>query len=101
MKEEANLQNENEPHPMKNETARMRLIITDCLICRISKIQKGFFKHTVRKSKTHSSQDGNVNSHFKYLFSLKDNYKKIIVVLRNKIKISWAMKWNIITAVRN
>lgn len=36
MKEETNLQNE--PLSMKNETARLKQIITDCLICRISKI---------------------------------------------------------------
>lgn len=62
-KEEANLQNESEPHPVKNETARLRQIITDCLTCRISKIQKEFFEHTGRESNAHSSQDGNVNLH--------------------------------------
>lgn len=50
MKEE-NLQNESKPHSVKNETARLRWIITDCLICRISKIQKELFKHIGRKAK--------------------------------------------------
>lgn len=52
MKEEANLQNESKPQPMKNETARVRLIITDCLTCKISKTGKEFFKHIGRKPKT-------------------------------------------------
>lgn len=70
MKEEANLQNE--PYSMKNETARLRRIITDCLICRISKILLQAYR---QKSKAHFSQDGIVNLHF-IIFLLPELSKK-------------------------
>lgn len=70
MKEETNFQNE--PLSMKNETARLKQIITDCLICRISKILLQAYR---QKSKAHSSQDGIVNLHFT-VFLLSELSKK-------------------------
>jgi hypothetical protein len=59
---------------MKNATARLRLIITDCLIFKISKTGKELFKQVGRKSKTHSTEVEIVNLHFAFCFSWK--YKK-------------------------
>lgn len=71
---EANPQNET--HSTTNELAILKQIITGCLICRISKIQKEFFKHTDRKGKPYFSQDGFVNLCFTFLLSKLSRKKK-------------------------